>query len=98
MVPDLQTPRRFNEKIQWLKLDDTTALEVRCSGKIKVRGYIAERVGPEYAVPLIYETCDPGEITYDVLPVEGYVVKTSHDQGTVSMLNGREHENLRVIR
>jgi len=98
MVPDLQTPRRFNEKIQWLKLHDRTALKVRCSDKIKVRGYIAERVGPEYAVPLIYETCDPGEITYDVLPVEGCVVKTSHDQGTVFMLNGREHENLRVIR
>lgn len=48
---DLENPQGLSEKIQWLKLNGMTPLHSRCSDKIAVRDYVAERVGSEILDP-----------------------------------------------
>ncbi|NQU54345.1 MAG: hypothetical protein HQ522_17605 [Bacteroidetes bacterium] len=43
--PNLIKPTLFSEKIQWLKLNQRTALHTICADKFKVRGYVKERTG-----------------------------------------------------
>lgn len=78
----LTQPRRFTEKIQWLKLYDRNPLNTRIADKYAVREYISDRVGGEYTVPLvgIWNTFD--EIDFDRLPGQ-FVLKTTHDCGGI---------------
>ena len=42
---NLQNPRTFNEKLQWLKLNYRPALLTRLADKFAVREYVRQRVG-----------------------------------------------------
>ena len=50
---NLQEPNTFNEKIQWMKLFDTTALKTKLADKWMVREWIAEKIGENYLIPLL---------------------------------------------
>ena len=41
---DLQRPKTFSEKIQWIKLYDHNPLMPRCADKYTVRGYVRSAV------------------------------------------------------
>lgn len=83
VTPDLDNPRGFNEKIQWLKLNDRDPMKVTCSDKIMVRDYITDTVGERYTIPLLGIYTSPDAITPEILPDAPFVIKTNHDQGTV---------------
>lgn len=78
---DLENPKSFNEKLQWLKLYDRRPEYTMMVDKYEVRKYIAEKIGEEYLIPLIgvYETVD--EIDLDTLPNQ-FVIKCNHDSGS----------------
>ncbi len=42
---DLENPRTYNEKIQWLKLYDNSPLRARLADKVAVRDWVAEKLG-----------------------------------------------------
>ena len=44
---DLDNPKTFNEKLQWLKLYDRNPLYTKLVDKYEVRKYIAEKIGEE---------------------------------------------------
>lgn len=77
---DLDHPETFNEKIQWMKLYDSTLLKALLSDKYGVRDWVAERVGRDYLVPLlgVWDTFD--EIDFSALP-ERFVLKATHGCG-----------------
>ncbi len=79
---DLDNPKRFNEKIQWLKLYDRRPIYSDLVDKYKVRNYVKEKIGSEYLVPLLGVWENPEEIAFDSLP-EKFVLKCNHDSGTV---------------
>lgn len=60
--PNLTTPETFTEKVFWRKFHDRNPLFTDCSDKLKVRSYVAERVGPDVLVPLRFETADPNDL------------------------------------
>lgn len=78
---DLANPAKFSEKIQWLKLYDRNPLIPVCADKLRVRDFVAERIGPQYLVPLLFSGDRPENIPFDRLP-ENYIIKTSHGSGT----------------
>lgn len=81
--PEIDKPRSFNEKMQWLKLYDRKPEYTRMVDKYAVREYIAEKVGEEYLIPLVggpWESFE--EIDFGALP-EQFVLKTTHDSGGV---------------
>lgn len=74
---NLKQPERFTEKIQWLKLYDTTPLKTRLSDKYSVRSWVAERIGEEYLIPLLGVWDRFEDIDFDKLP-DQFVLKANH--------------------
>jgi len=77
---DLDAPKTFNEKIQWLKLYDSTPLKTRLADKYLVRDWVKEKIGEEYLIPLLgaWESFD--EIDFDRLP-DQFALKANHGSG-----------------
>ena len=50
---NLDNPRTFNEKIQWLKLYDSTPIKTRLADKYLVRDWVKEKIGEQYLIPLL---------------------------------------------
>ena len=80
---NLDNPSRYNEKLQWLKLNDHNPDYTQMVDKYRVRGYIKQKIGEQYLIPLIGVWNDPDEIEFDKLPNQ-FVLKCNHDsQGIV---------------
>ena len=52
-IIDKKKCKTFNQKIQWLKLYDATDLKRKCTDKVLVRDYAAEKIGSEYLKPVL---------------------------------------------
>ena len=74
---DLENPRTYNEKIQWMKLYDSTPLKTRLADKYLVREWVKEKIGEEYLVPLLGVWDSFDEIDFDALP-QRFVLKATH--------------------
>ena len=77
---NLEAPRTFNEKIQWLKLYDATPLKTRLSDKYLVRQWVADKIGEKYLIPLLGVWDSFDEIDFDLLPNQ-FVLKANHGSG-----------------
>ena len=77
---DLKNPRTFDEKIQWMKLYDSTPLKTQLADKYLVRDYVAEKIGDEYLIPLLGVWNSFDEIDFDCLPNQ-FVLKANHGSG-----------------
>lgn len=77
---NLNNPKTFNEKLQWLKLNNRKKEYTAMVDKYEVRKYIAETIGEEYLIPIlgIYDNFD--QINFDNLPNQ-FVLKCTHDSG-----------------
>ena len=77
---DLDNPKTYNEKLQWMKLYDDNSLKTILSDKYLVRNWIKEKVGEEYLIPLlgVYNNFD--EINFKELPNQ-FVIKCNHGSG-----------------
>lgn len=96
--PDLENPQTFNEKLQWLKLYDRNPLYTTLVDKYAVRGYIAQRLGEEYLIPLVGGPWkNAGEIDFDTLP-EQFVLKCNHDSGGVIICRDKSKLDIEAVR
>ena len=77
---NLDNPKTFNEKLQWLKLYDRKPEYTMMVDKYLVREYIKEKMGEEYLIPNIGVWDTPDEIDFDALP-EKFVLKCNHNSG-----------------
>ena len=76
----LEDPKTYNEKIQWLKLYDSTPLKTQLSDKYRVREWVKEKIGEEYLIPLLGVWDRFEEIDFDALP-DKFVLKANHGCG-----------------
>ena len=74
---DLDNPKTLNEKIQWLKLYDSTPIKTLLTDKYLVKNYIKETIGEQYVIPLLKVWDSYEQITFDSLPNK-FVVKANH--------------------
>ena len=77
---DLENPKTFNEKLQWLKLYNRKPEYTIMVDKYKVRDYIARMLGEEYLISLLGVWDDPEDIDFDALPNQ-FVLKCNHNSG-----------------
>lgn len=77
---NLENPKSFNEKLQWLKLYDRNPLYTKLVDKYEVREYISEKIGEDYLIPLLGVWDDPEDIDFDSLPNK-FVLKCNHNSG-----------------
>lgn len=78
--PDLEHPRRFNEKLQWLKLHDRRPEYAAMVDKYEAKAYVQARIGERYVVPTYGLWDFPDEIDFGTLPSQ-FVLKCTHDCG-----------------
>ena len=78
--PDIDNPKSFNEKLQWLKLYNEDPLLTKCADKYLVRDYVKEKIGEEYLIPLLEVWDSPDEINFDKLPNQ-FVLKVNWGSG-----------------
>lgn len=77
---DLDNPKTFNEKIQWLKLYDSTPVKTSLADKYLVRQWIENEIGAKYLIPLLGVWDSFDEIDFDTLP-DAFALKTNHGSG-----------------
>ena len=78
---DLQNPKSFSEKIQWLKLYDRKPEYTKMVDKYAVKDYVASIIGKEYIIPTLGVWKKPEDIKWDKLP-DKFVLKTTHGGGS----------------
>lgn len=88
--PDLDNPRTFNEKLQWMKLYDRRPEYTMMSDKYMVREFIQQKLGEEYLIPLLGKWDRVKDIDFDSLP-DQFVLKCNHDSGSVIVCRDRKH-------
>ena len=79
---DLENPKTFNEKLNWLKINNRNPEYNKLVDKYLVRDYIADTIGEEYLIPLLGVWDSFDEIDFGSLP-EQFVLKCTHDSGSV---------------
>lgn len=86
---DLNNPKTFNEKLQWLKLYDRNPEYTKMVDKYEVKKYVADIVGEEYIIPTIgvYEKFE--DINFDELPKQ-FVMKCTHDSGSTIVCKNKD--------
>ena len=78
--PDLEDPRTYTEKLQWLKLYDRNPEYTTLVDKYEVKKIIAKKIGEEYVIPTlgVWERFE--DIDFNMLP-DQFVLKCTHDSG-----------------
>lgn len=74
---NLENPTSFCDKLNWLKFHYHVPELKIFADKAAVRGHVAERLGPEWLIPLLGVYARPQEIPWDELP-DAFVLKATH--------------------
>lgn len=78
---NLENPVLFTDKLEWLKLHDSTMLKAYCADKIMVRNYVKRKLGNDLMIPILNVYDDFDDIDFSKLPKD-YVIKTNHGSHT----------------
>lgn len=95
---DLDNPKTFNEKLQWLKLNDRQPEYAQMVDKYESKKIVEKLVGSSYVIPVVGGPWNKfDEINFDELPEE-FVLKTTHDCGGVYICKDKRKLNLSQVR
>lgn len=77
---ELKAPRRFTDKLNWLKLHDHNPLYTSLVDKYEVKQYIKDFLGEQMVIPSygVWDSFD--DIDFDKLPTQ-FILKCTHDSG-----------------
>lgn len=90
---NLDNPKSFNEKLQWLKIHDIHPEYTKMVDKIEAKKYVASIIGDKYIIPTlkVYNSVD--EIDWNELP-DQYVMKTNHGCGRMIIARDKSKVNV----
>jgi hypothetical protein len=77
---NLDEPKTYNDKINWIKLHDRNPLLTTMVDKYLVKKYVADIIGEEYIIPTLGVWDKFNDIDFDSLPNQ-FVLKCTHDSG-----------------
>lgn len=94
---DLENPKTFNEKLQWLKIHDRKPIYTNYVDKYEVKKIISKAIGEEYVIPTIevYEKFE--DIDFEKLPNQ-FVIKCTHDSGGLVIVKDKTKLNYKKAR
>ena len=81
---DLDDPKTYNEKLQWLKLFNRKPDYTTMVDKYAVKDYVAEKIGEKYIIPTLGVWDSFEDIDFDKLP-DQFVLKCTHDSGGLAI-------------
>ena len=91
--PDLEHPKTFNEKLQWLKLNDKHEEYTRLVDKYEVKKYVSGILGENVIIPTLGVWDKFEEIDFAKLP-DQCVLKTTHDSGANVIVKDKKALNM----
>jgi hypothetical protein len=94
--PHLKKPRSFEEKLLHRMLFDRNPRWTVLSDKLSVREYVAEKVGKEYLIPLLWAGNRPEEIPFDELPSK-FMIKANHGCGYNIIVKDKDQIDKKMI-
>lgn len=94
---DLENPRKFTEKLQWLKLYDRKDEYTVMVDKYEAKEYISKKLGKEYIIPTlgVWENFD--DIDFEELPNQ-FVLKCTHDSGGLVVVKDKTKLDMNAAR
>ena len=94
---DLENPKTYSEKLQWLKLYDRQEKYTKMVDKYEAKKYVSNIIGEEYIIPTIgiYENFD--EINFDELPNK-FVMKCTHDSGGIVICRDKKNFDINIAK
>lgn len=87
--PNLDNPKSFNEKIQWLKLYDHNPMYTELVDKYLVKNYISKIIWEKYVIPTLWVYDKFDDIDFDKLPNQ-FVLKCNHDSWSVVICRNKD--------
>lgn len=94
---NLEDPKTYSEKLQWMKLYDRNPLYTSLVDKHEVKSLIAAKIGPEYIIPTLGVWDDFDEIDFEKLP-DQFVLKCTHDSGGLVICKDKSDLNVGEIK
>jgi len=95
--PNIENPKLFTEKIQWLKLYDKNPLYTECADKYKVRAFVKRKIGEEYLIPLVFESRNVDKINLNTLPNYPVIIKTNHDSSGGVVIKNKKNVDYKKL-
>ncbi len=91
---NISNPQTFNEKLQWLKINDRKDLYTTMVDKYEAKEYVANIIGEEYIIPTlgIYNKFE--DIYFERLPNQ-FVIKCTHDSGGVVICKDKSNFDIK---
>lgn len=86
---NLSKPKSFNEKLQWLKLNDIHPEYTMLVDKVSAKQFVSEKIGIQHIIPTIKVWNNVEEIEWDSLPNQ-FVIKCSGDSGGVVVCRDKQ--------
>lgn len=86
---NLVEPKKYNEKLQWLKLYDHNPIYSTIVDKFAAKEYVSKLVGEQYVIKTLGVWNEFDEIGFDMLP-EQFVLKTTHSGGNMGVVICRD--------
>lgn len=87
--PDLKHPRTYNEKLQWLKLNDKHKEYTQLVDKYAVKEYLENRDWGGRIIPTLGVWDRFDDIDFAKLP-DQFVLKTTHDSGGIVIVKDKD--------
>lgn len=94
---NLDTPLTFNEKLQWLKLNDRRKIYTSMVDKNTVKEYVGNIIGKEHIIPTLGIWSSPNDIDFNLLPKK-FVLKLTHDSGTVIICKDKDKLDIEAVK
>lgn len=94
---NLDNPKTFNEKQQWMKLHDRNPLYTTLVDKYEVKKFISENFGEKYIIPTLGVWNNADEIDFDALPNQ-FVLKCTHDSGGIVICKDKAALKINAVR
>ncbi len=94
---DWNNPQTFNEKLQWLKINDRKKIYTTMVDKYEAKKYVGNIIGDEYIIPTIgiYEKFE--DIDFEKLPSQ-FVIKCTHDSGGLVIVKDKSKMDIEYAR
>jgi len=94
--PDLENPQTFTEKNEFIKLYQRNELRKKIADRIKVREYVAEKVGEDHLIPLIGNYSELTPDIWENLPSQ-FVLKANHGCAMLKIVRDKEQADYHKI-
>ena len=94
---NLQDPKTFNEKLQWLKLYDRNPEYTQMVDKFEAKKYVANIIGKKYIIPTLGLWDKFEDIDFTKLPNK-FVLKPTHASGNIFICKNKDEIDYKKLK